>query len=66
MPSTSYLPSARLDVVLNAVPGALAGWLLSLEPIGVLALAGTTWVSSSGIIARLLTDLRRGGTSLAD
>jgi CPA2 family monovalent cation:H+ antiporter-2 len=56
-----HLPSAGLDVILNAVPGALAGWLLGLGPIGVLALAGATWVSSSGIIARLLTDLRRVG-----
>jgi monovalent cation:H+ antiporter-2, CPA2 family len=56
-----HLPSAGLDVVLNAVPGGLAGWLLGFGPVGVLALAGATWVSSSGIIARLLTDLRRVG-----
>jgi CPA2 family monovalent cation:H+ antiporter-2 len=35
--------------------------LLGFGPVGVLALAGATWVSSSGIIARLLTDLRRVG-----
>jgi monovalent cation:H+ antiporter-2, CPA2 family len=56
-----HLPSAGLDVVLNAVPGGLAGWLLGFGSVGVLALAGATWVSSSGIIARLLTDLRRVG-----
>jgi CPA2 family monovalent cation:H+ antiporter-2 len=33
--------------------------LLGLDAVGVLALAGVTWVSSSGIIARLLGDLRR-------
>jgi CPA2 family monovalent cation:H+ antiporter-2 len=36
----------------------LVAWI---GPVGVLALAGATWVSSSGIIARLLTDLRRVG-----
>ncbi|MDQ4031150.1 MAG: cation:proton antiporter [Actinomycetota bacterium] len=56
-----HLPSAGVDVVLNAVPGAVAGWLLGLEPVGILALAGATWISSSGIIARLLADLHRLG-----
>jgi K+:H+ antiporter subunit KhtU len=56
-----HLPSAALDVVLNAVPGAVAGWLLGLKPVGILALAGATWISSSGMIARLLADLRRLG-----
>jgi CPA2 family monovalent cation:H+ antiporter-2 len=56
-----HLPSAVVDLVLNAAPGAIAGWLLGLPPIGVLALAGATWVSSSGIVARLLDDLGRLG-----
>lgn len=56
-----HVPSAALDLMLNATPGALAGWLLGLDWVGVLALAGATWVSSSGIVARLLTDLRRLG-----
>ncbi len=56
-----HLPSAAVDVVLNATPGALAGWLLGLNGVGVLALAGVTYVSSSGIIARLLEDLHRLG-----
>ncbi|MEU9735925.1 cation:proton antiporter [Streptomyces sp. NPDC048002] len=56
-----HLPSAVLDLVLNAAPGAVAGWLLGLDAAGVLALAGVTYISSSGIIARLLTDLRRMG-----
>ncbi|GGZ43909.1 cation:proton antiporter [Streptomyces poonensis] len=53
--------SAVVDLVLNAVPGALAGWLLGLDAAGILALAGATYVSSSGIVARLLGDLRRLG-----
>ena len=56
-----HLPSAAVDVVLNATPGALAGWLLGLNGVGILALAGVTYVSSSGVIARLLEDLHRLG-----
>jgi monovalent cation:H+ antiporter-2, CPA2 family len=56
-----HLPSAAVDFVLNATPGALAGWLLGLNGVGVLALAGVTCVSSSGVIARLLEDLHRLG-----
>ena len=56
-----HVPSALLDLVLNAAPGAIAGWILGLNAIGILALAGATWISSSGIIARLLGDLRRLG-----
>ncbi|WP_422746684.1 cation:proton antiporter [Mycobacterium sp. WMMD1722] len=56
-----HLPSAGVDFVLNAAPGALAGWLIGLDAVGILALAGITWISSSGVIARLLTDLRRLG-----
>ncbi|MEU4700750.1 cation:proton antiporter [Nonomuraea dietziae] len=56
-----HVPSAGVDLVLNAVPGALAGWYLGLDAVGILALAGVTYISSSGIIARLLDDLRRLG-----
>jgi monovalent cation:H+ antiporter-2, CPA2 family len=56
-----HLPSAGVDVVLNATPGAVAGWLLGLNGVGMLALAGVTYVSSSGVIARLLEDLHRLG-----
>jgi CPA2 family monovalent cation:H+ antiporter-2 len=53
--------SAVVDLVLNATPGAVAGWLLGLDAAGILALAGATYISSSGIVARLLGDLRRLG-----
>jgi CPA2 family monovalent cation:H+ antiporter-2 len=56
-----HLPSAWVDVALNATPGAIAGWLLGLNGVGILALAGITYISSSGIIARLLDDLDRLG-----
>jgi CPA2 family monovalent cation:H+ antiporter-2 len=54
-----HVPSVVVDALLNAAPGAVVGLLLGLDAVGVLALAGVTWVSSSGIIARLLGDLRR-------
>ncbi len=56
-----HLPSAWVDVILNAAPGAIAGWLLGLSGVGIIALAGVTYISSSGVIARLLSDLRRLG-----
>jgi CPA2 family monovalent cation:H+ antiporter-2 len=56
-----HLPSAGVDVVLNATPGAIAGWLLGLNFVGILAMAGITFISSSGVIARLLNDLGRLG-----
>jgi CPA2 family monovalent cation:H+ antiporter-2 len=56
-----HLPSAAVDIVLNATPGAVAGWLLGLNGVGILALAGVTYISSSGVIARLVQDLGRLG-----
>ncbi len=56
-----HLPSAWVDLVLNAGPGVVAGWLLGLDLVGVLAMAGITYISSSGVISRLLNDLRRLG-----
>ena len=56
-----HLPSAAVDLVLNATPGAVAGWLLGFDAAGILAMAGVTYISSSGIIARLLGDLGRLG-----
>lgn len=56
-----HLPSAWVDLVFNATPGAIAGWLLGLDFVGILAMAGITYISSSGVVSRLLTDLRRLG-----
>jgi monovalent cation:H+ antiporter-2, CPA2 family len=50
-----------VDMVLNATPGAVAALLLGWGPVGALAMAGVTWVSSSGIIAKVLSDLGRLG-----
>lgn len=56
-----HVSSGGIDLLLNAVPGAVAGWLLGLDAAGILALAGVTYISSSGIVARLLSDLHRLG-----
>ncbi len=56
-----HVPSAWVDLALNATPGVLVGWLLGLDFVGVLAMAGITYISSSGVVSRLLTDLRRLG-----
>ena len=50
-----------LDIVLNATPGAVVALLLGWGPTGALALAGVTYISSSGIVAKVLTDLGRLG-----
>ncbi len=54
-------PSGVVDLLLNATPGAIAGVLLGLPAAGVLALAGITWISSSGIVSRTLVDFGRLG-----
>jgi CPA2 family monovalent cation:H+ antiporter-2 len=56
-----HLPSAAVDLVLNATPGAIAGALLGFDAVGIVAMAGITYISSSGVIARLLSDLGRLG-----
>ncbi len=57
---TQY-PSGAVDFVLNAVPGAVAALILGWGPVAAVALAGVTWISSSGVIAKVLGDLRRLG-----
>lgn len=50
-----------VDIVLNATPGALVALLLGWGPTAALAMAGVTYISSSGIIAKVLGDLGRLG-----
>lgn len=50
-----------LDALLNAVPGAAFALLLGWGPVAAVALGGVTWVSSSGVIAKVLRDLKRLG-----
>lgn len=51
--------SGLIDFALNATAGFVIGLALGMPFPAALALAGITWVSSSGIIARLLDDLGR-------
>lgn len=50
-----------LDGAFNAIPGALFALVLGWGPIAAVALAGITWVSSSGVIAKVMRDLKRLG-----
>jgi len=50
-----------LDLALNATPGAVAGVLLGWSTEAVVLLAGVTYISSSGVIAKVLSDLGRLG-----
>jgi len=56
-----HTPSGVVDLVLNAAPGIVVGILLDLPAAGVLAMGGITWISSSGIVSRTLSDLGRLG-----
>ncbi len=53
------LVAGELDLVLNFPPGVIAGWILGWSPLACLLLGGVTYISSSGIIARVLAELRR-------
>ncbi|MEY4961668.1 MAG: hypothetical protein RLZZ249_365 [Actinomycetota bacterium] len=46
-----------IDFVANATPGFALGWLLGWGLGGALALAGITYVSSSGIAAQLIKEM---------
>ncbi|MER5262705.1 cation:proton antiporter [Actinosynnema sp. NPDC002837] len=50
-----------LDIVLNALPGAAVALMLGWGPVGAITMAGVTYISSSGIIAKVLGDLGRLG-----
>ncbi|KZF01151.1 MAG: cation:proton antiporter [Rhodococcus sp. (in: high G+C Gram-positive bacteria)] len=50
-----------VDIVLNFTPGAVVGLMLGWGGVGALVLGGVTYISSSGIVAKVLTDLGRLG-----
>ncbi|KJV02362.1 cation:proton antiporter [Rhodococcus fascians] len=50
-----------VDIVLNFAPGAVVALLLGWGGVGALVMGGVTYISSSGIIAKVLTDLGRLG-----
>lgn len=50
-----------VDLVANVTPGLVAGLLLGWSPLTAVLLGGVTYVSSSGIVARLLEEFGRVG-----
>jgi len=53
------LPSGALDFALNFSPGFVFGLLLGWGPLAALVLGGVTYISSSGVIAKVLSELGR-------
>lgn len=51
--------AGAIDLLLNFAPGLLVGLLLGWKPLAALLLAGVCYISSSGIIAKVLAELRR-------
>ncbi|GAB2520369.1 cation:proton antiporter [Nocardia heshunensis] len=50
-----------LDIVLNATPGVIVALMLGWGAVGAVTMAGVTYISSSGIVAKVLNDLGRLG-----
>jgi CPA2 family monovalent cation:H+ antiporter-2 len=55
------LAAGLVDFFLNFSPGVAAGLLLGWHPLPSVLLGGVTYISSSGIIAKLLNELERSG-----
>jgi CPA2 family monovalent cation:H+ antiporter-2 len=53
------LPAGIADLVLNFTPGFIAGILLGWKPLPAALLGGVTYISSTGVIAKLLSELGR-------
>jgi monovalent cation:H+ antiporter-2, CPA2 family len=52
--------AGAIDFALNFAPGLATGLLLGWKPLPSVLLGGVTWISSSGIISKVLSDLGRG------
>ena len=48
-----------VDLLLNFPPGFIAGLLLGWKPLAAVLLGGITYISSSGVIAKILSELGR-------
>jgi CPA2 family monovalent cation:H+ antiporter-2 len=53
------ISGAAIDLALNFPPGFIAGLLMGWSPLASVLLGGITLVTSSGIVARVLTELKR-------
>ncbi|MEU7221449.1 cation:proton antiporter [Nocardia iowensis] len=54
-------PAGLVDIFLNATPGVLVALALGWGFTGAVTMAGVTYISSSGIVAKLLDELGRLG-----
>jgi len=48
-----------VDAVTNFTPGFVVGLVLGWEPVTAVLLGGVCWVSSSGVVSKVLSDLDR-------
>ncbi|MDP9005429.1 MAG: cation:proton antiporter [Actinomycetota bacterium] len=55
------LPVGLVDLVANALPGVVAALVLGWSATGAVLLGGVTYISSSGVISKVLADLDRLG-----
>ena len=55
----SGLPAGIADFALNFPPGLIAGLLVGWQPMPAILLGGITYISSSGVIAKVLAELGR-------
>lgn len=55
------LPAGCFDAVANFFPGLAAGLVLGWDPRAAVLLGGVTYISSSGVISKVLADLDRLG-----
>jgi CPA2 family monovalent cation:H+ antiporter-2 len=55
------IPAGVVDMLLNAVPGVAVGLVLGWSPLAATLLGGVTWISSSGVVSKVLSDLGRLG-----
>lgn len=55
----SGFAAGAADLVLNFLPGIIAGLLWGWSPLAAILLGGVTYISSSGIVARVLAELGR-------
>ena len=53
------IPVGIVDMAANALPGVALGLLLGWDPLAATLLGGVTWISSSGVISKVLADLGR-------
>lgn len=54
-------PAGAVDLVANFAPGLICGFLLGWDPLPAVLLGGVTYVTSSGIVAKLLDEFGRLG-----